>query len=438
MSSSSLDAGNQFEVRSPLDGTQRVVVIGQGYVGLPLAMRAVEKGFDVVGFDVDTARISRLTARESFVEDVSTTTLRAAFETGRYQVSTSRFACRNFDIAVITVPTPLRQSAPDLSYIEFAAKDLGPYVRRGSTIILESTTYPGTTEESLIPILEQASGLKAGADFHVGYSPERIDPGNPTWQFHNTPKVVSGIDARSLELVSAFYGALVERIVPVSSCKEAELTKLLENTFRHVNVALVNELAMFAKDLGIDVWESIDAAATKPFGFMKFTPGPGVGGHCLPIDPSYLSWSVKQHLGKNFRFVDLANDVNEHMPDFVAQRLMLLLNESSRALKGARVLLLGLTYKPNSSDARESPAVIVAQRLVGLGAEVRAVEPFLHGTPPQGVTLADLTASEIEASDAVVVLTNHACFDLELVTQHASLVFDCRHACQPADNVVYL
>src|SRR5688500_15678608 len=363
---------------------ERVVVVGQGYVGLPLAMRAVEAGFDVVGFDVDGDRTKRLATGESFVEDVTTDTLREALASGRYRPSNEPKAMAGFDVAVVTVPTPLREGTPDLSHIETSATALARYLRPGATVILESTTYPGTTEELVAPILEEGSGLVAGADFHLGYSPERIDPGNPTWNLVNTPKVVSGIDAASLARVKRFYDRIIETTVPVSTPREAELTKLLENTFRHVNIALVNELAMFANDLGIDVWEAIAAASTKPFGFMPFTPGPGVGGHCLPIDPSYLSWRVRRTLGQSFRFVELANDVNDHMPDYVVRRLVVALNRDEKAVRGTRILLLGLSYKPNTGDARESPAVVVAERLLSMGAIVDVIDPFVDRTYLEG------------------------------------------------------
>ena len=333
---------------------RRLVLMGQGYVGLPVAMRAVARGYSVVGFDTDEARVKRLNAGESYVEDVPDAVLQEALATDRYRATTVERDCAGFDVAVITVPTPLREGVPDLSYIEASARMLGRYLRPGATVVLESTTYPGTTEELVKPILEEMSGLLAGPDFHLGYSPERIDPGNPQWGFVNTPKVVSGIDEASLAAVDAFYASLVDRTVPVAGAKEAELTKLLENTFRHVNVALVNELAMFADDLGIDVWSAIDAASTKPFGYMRFTPGPGVGGHCLPIDPSYLSWRVRRSLGHTFRFVELANDVNDHMPDYVVRRLTYGLNRRRKPVNGSRVLLLGLAYKRNTSDSRES------------------------------------------------------------------------------------
>ena len=420
--------------------TRQVLIVGQGYVGLPIAMRAVQMGYRVVGLDNDPRRIERLQTGDSFVEDVSDAELQAALATGRYSASIDPAAAAGFDVAVITVPTPLREAAPDLSYIETAAANLAPHVRPGVLVVLESTTYPGTTEELMVPILEAGSGLKAGADFHVGYSPERIDPGNPTWHFDNTPKVVAGIDEASRDAVAAFYGSIVERVVPVKGCKEAELTKLLENTFRHVNIALVNELAVFAKQLDIDVWDAIDAAATKPFGFMKFTPGPGVGGHCLPIDPSYLSWRVKQSLGHQFRFVELANDVNDHMPDYTVSRLTLALNDRCKSVRGSRILLLGLAYKKNSSDARESPAVRVAELLGELGAVVDAVDPYLDAAPRglDHVTLVDLASSDVAAYDAVVVLTDHDSIDFQRIAAEATYVFDARRRLAAAANVEHL
>jgi UDP-N-acetyl-D-glucosamine dehydrogenase len=428
-----------FTLHTMTSSDRRLVLMGQGYVGLPVAMRAVSQGYSVVGFDVDEARVKRLNAGESYVEDVPDAVLQEALATGRYRATTIERDCAGFDVAVITVPTPLRDGVPDLSYIEASARTLGRYLRPGATVVLESTTYPGTTEELVKPILEEMSGLLGGPDFHVGYSPERIDPGNPNWGFVNTPKVVSGIDEASLAAVDAFYSSLVERTVPVAGPKEAELTKLLENTFRHVNIALVNELAMFAGDLGIDVWSAIDAASTKPFGYMRFTPGPGVGGHCLPIDPSYLSWRVRRSLGHTFRFVELANDVNDHMPDYVVRRLTYGLNRRRRPVNGSRVLLLGLAYKRNTSDSRESPSTIVAERLVALGADVRAVDTHVgHATLPRGVELVSLTADELRAADAVIMLTDHSDFDLDLVVAHAPYVLDTRRVLPPADHVEYL
>ena len=302
----------------------------------PLRCGPRRLGFRLSALISTSSRSTSLSEGHSFVDDVSDARLQAALATGRYRgEQRSRRRARDFDIAVISVPTPLREGNPDLSYIEDAAASLAPHLRPGCCVILESTTYPGTTQELVQPILEQGSGLVAEQDFSLGYSPERIDPGNEVWTFETTPKVVSGVGPRSLAAVQGFYDQLVERTVPVSSPREAELTKLLENTFRHVNIALVNEMAMFANDLGIDVWETIDAASTKPFGFMRFTPGPGVGGHCLPIDPSYLSWRVQRSLGRSFRFVELANDVNDHMPDYVVRRIVVALNERGLAVQRA-------------------------------------------------------------------------------------------------------
>jgi UDP-N-acetyl-D-glucosamine dehydrogenase len=407
----------------------RVVVVGQGYVGLPLAVRAAQVGHSVVGFDVDDERIKRLAAAESYVDDVSSDELREILDAGVFQPSSDPRACAGFDVAVIAVPTPLREGTPDLTYIEQSARTLARYLRPGATVALESTTYPGTTAELVAPLLEEGSGLVAGVDFHLGYSPERIDPGNRQWSLASTPKVVSGINAASLERVEAFYGTVVERTVPVADTRVAELAKLIENTFRHVNIALVNELAVFAHDLDIDVWEAIGAASTKPFGFMRFVPGPGVGGHCLPIDPSYLSWRVQRTLGQSFRFVELANDINSHMPDYVVRRLVAALNRQRRSVNGSTVLLLGLAYKKNTGDARESPARRIAALLADMGAEVRAADPHVveDNAIDRRVQRVALTAGQLAEADAVLLLADHDAFDLDLVVQHAGYVLDTRH-----------
>jgi UDP-N-acetyl-D-glucosamine dehydrogenase len=340
---------------------------------------------------------------------------------------------------VITVQTPLRDGIPDLSFIEEAGRMVGPRVRRAACVVLESTTYPGTTEEFLAPLLEAGSGLTAGADFALGYSPERIDPGNKTWTFATTPKVVSGVDAASLVRVQAFYDALVERTVPVSGTREAELTKLLENTFRHVNIALVNELARFSSELGISVWDAIDAASTKPFGYLRFTPGPGVGGHCLPVDPTYLSWQVHRSLGASFRFVELANEINDDMPGYVVDRVADGLSRRGRPLAGATVLLLGLAFKANTADVREAPALDIARELAARGATVHAADPHVVD-PLRDVLLVRVepTPTEITEAAAVVLVTDHAAFDLDLVVDHASYAFDTRHRLPPGPNVEYL
>jgi UDP-N-acetyl-D-glucosamine dehydrogenase len=391
-----------------------------------VALRAAEAGYFVIGYEIDEARVKRLAAGESYIEDVSSDALLAAMDSGAYLPSTERRDLAGFDYAIITVPTPLHEGLPDLSYIESACQTLSRYLRPGATVVLESTTYPGTTEEVVGTLLEEGSGLESGVDFFLGYSPERIDPGNPEWNLKNTPKVISGVNEASLESIHAFYSTIVDEVVTVSGTREAELTKLIENTFRHVNVALVNELAMYASDLDTNIWEAIDAASTKPFGFMRFLPGPGVGGHCLPIDPSYLSWRVKHSLGHSFRFVELANDVNDHMPDYVVQRIATALNARRKPLNGSRVLLLGLAYKRNTGDARESPSIRVASRLLAMGAEVRAVDPYVRERADLNVTLVELSAPELEAADAVVLLSDHDVFDLELVEQHAQFVLDTR------------
>ncbi|WP_336661730.1 nucleotide sugar dehydrogenase [Leucobacter sp. USHLN154] len=412
----------------------KLVVIGQGYVGLPLSVRAVEAGYDVVGIDFDQRRIYALNRGESYVEDISDASLAAAGQTGRYRATTDYAEAVGFDFAVVTVPTPLKDSMPDLSFIESSGASLAEHITPGATVVLESTTYPGTTQELLVPILEQGSGLRAGQDFHVGYSPERIDPGNQKFTFRTTPKIVSGIDDRSLDKVDGLFSTLVDRTVAVSSPREAEMAKLLENTFRHVNIALVNELAVFAHELGVNVWESIDAASTKPFGYMKFTPGPGVGGHCLPIDPSYLSWKVRTELGRNFRFVELANDVNEHMPDHVVQRAMHILNDHGKALRGSKVLLIGVAYKKDSGDSRESPALRVIELLKSYGAEVLGVDSHVEAHRwPADATRVDLTAETIAGADMAIVVTDHSDIDLRLLVDTGLPVFDTRNSLRGAN-----
>jgi UDP-N-acetyl-D-glucosamine dehydrogenase len=406
--------------------SDRLVVVGQGYAGLPVAMRAVEVGFDVVGFDIDVSRIKRLGAGDSYVEDVTNEELARALASGRYEPTDDPRRTRGFDVAVIDVPTPLTEGIPNLTYVTDAATMLAPSLRPGCTVILESTTYPGTTEELVAGILEEGSELVAGRDFHLGYSPERIDPGNATWGFVNTPKVVSGIDSDSLQAVQSFFDRLVDHTVPVSGTREAELTKLLENTFRHVNIALVNELAVFAEAMGIDVWEAIDAASTKPFGYLRFTPGPGAGGHCLPIDPSYLSWKIRRSLGQPFRFVELANDINAHMPDYVVSRLSLALNRDQRSINGSRILLLGLAYKRNTGDTRESPGMVIAQSLRSLGADVRIADPHVTASATD-LPLVDLTEEQVKLADAVVVVTDHDDFDYSMVRDVARYVLDTRN-----------
>jgi UDP-N-acetyl-D-glucosamine dehydrogenase len=415
----------------------KLVVIGQGYVGLPVAMRAVEAGFDVVGLDADPVRVGQLAQGCSYVEDIGPETVRQARRTGRYLPTTDYADAADFAYAVISVPTPLREGTPDLSFVESAGRSLATHLRPGATVILESTTYPGTTEELLVPLLEAESGLTCGESFFVGYSPERIDPGNTMWDFRRTPKVVSGVGPRAAELVAAFYSRLVDTVVPVSTTREAELTKLLENTFRHVNIALVNELLVFGNQLGVNVWEAIEAAGTKPFGFMKFLPGPGVGGHCLPVDPSYLSWQVRRKSGRNFRFVELANDVNDHMPDYVVTRILTNLNRRGLVLNGANVTILGLAYKRNTSDIREAPSGHLITLLLEYGAKISAVDAHVEDRQwPATVARVGLNEEVLRASDLIVLITDHDDVDYSLLEQFHDRVLDTRNVVAGAGEVL--
>lgn len=413
-----------------------LAVAGQGYVGLPLAMAAVDAGYSVTGIDLDLRKIEALKAGHSGVEDVSNDQIRSALDRGLYHPTDDFGRAFGFSVAIITVPTPLKEGAPDLSFIESAASSLAPLVTIGSTVILESTTYPGTTDELLMPILENGSGLRAGIDFFVGYSPERIDPGNKEWNLLNTPKVVSGINPGSLEKVKSFYENLGILAVPVSGTREAEMTKLLENTFRHVNIALVNELAKFSSQLGVNLWEAIDAATTKPFGFMRFTPGPGVGGHCLPIDPSYLSWAVKDKVGAEFKFVSLANEVNDSMAHFVVQRAREILDRSGTPLKGAAVLLIGLAYKPDTGDMRESPAAAISHQLNLLGANLSAIDGHVveHAWPQSIKRAQDGDPGQF---DIAVLITNHSGTNHDWALRSSRVVLDTRN-CLRGDNVELL
>lgn len=415
------------------DRSARVVVMGQGYVGLPVALRSAEVGFPTLGFDIDSNRVASLRRGSSHVGDVSDAQLATAL-TGAYSVSDDPAHLAGFDLAVISVPTPLKQSQPDLGAIESAAALLAPHVRPGCCVVLESTTYPGTTSELVGPILGSVTGLVPGRDFHLGYSPERIDPGNRSFTLVNTPKVVSGVDAASLAVVDAFFGALVDRTVPVGTCEEAETVKLLENTFRHVNIALVNELAVFAHELGIDIWNVIDAASTKPFGYMRFTPGPGVGGHCLPVDPSYLSWRVRSNLGRTFRFVELANDVNDHMPEYVVQRVVRVLNDRGVVANGASVLLLGLAYKAGTGDWRESPSVPIARGLQEWGVAVSVCDPHVvAGAARLDLPMVEFSDTALAAADLVVLLVDHPEFDPQVIARSARAVFDAKGALRQFD-----
>ncbi|MFE5758867.1 nucleotide sugar dehydrogenase [Streptomyces massasporeus] len=416
-----------------------ICVLGQGYVGLPLAVRAAEAGHAVTGYEPDRARCEALAAGSSYVEDIGDDRLRAVLDSDAYYATSDPQDLKGFDVAVITVPTPLTDRAPDLSCVRDAGRVLAEWIEPGATVVLESTTHPGTTRDVLVPLLEEGSGLVAGQDFHVGFSPERIDPGNPDWRLENTPKIVSGLTDGCLQRVKAFYDTVTEVTVPASGLEEAELAKVFENTYRHVNIALVNELSRMAHTLGVDVWHTLELAATKPFGFTKFLPGPGVGGHCLPIDPVYLSHHVKARHGQTFRLIELAQDINESQPDYVVRRLQDALSRRfRRSVHGARILALGAAYKPGTSDARQSPAVEVTDRLRQMGADVTVVDPYLAVTDggcreiPFGATTADMTVGDY---DAVVLLTPHGEFDLDRLAAEASYVLDTRGVMTAASHI---
>ncbi|MFJ5926458.1 nucleotide sugar dehydrogenase [Kitasatospora sp. NPDC092948] len=420
----------QSDGRPVVVDSLRVLVVGQGYVGLPLAVRAAQMGHRVVGLDTNVHRIEALTCGSSPVEDITCAQLGPLLRDGTYRPTSVPNDAAGFDVAVIAVPTPLSEGVPDLSYVLTAGRTVGRYLREGALVVLESTSYPGTTRNVLGSVLEEVSGLRMGVQFALGFSPERIDPGNRLWTLVTTPKIVSGIDSASLERTAAFYRGLVERVVPVGRCEEAELAKLLENTFRAVNIALVNELSEVARDTGLNLREAVAAAETKPFGFMRFDPGPGIGGHCLPIDPVYLSWWAEQARGQGSRLIDLSAQINAGRPAYVVNRVGQHLAGLGRGLDGARVLLLGLAYKPGSSDLRESPSLEVARLLASRGAQVRAVDPFVDPVAApaalNGVRLVLATDEELAAADAVVVLTDHETFDYDRVAALSPFVLDCR------------
>jgi UDP-N-acetyl-D-glucosamine dehydrogenase len=419
----------------------RVAVVGQGYVGLSLACAAAEAGFEVTGIDVDAARVRALAAGELTVPGVEEATFRRGVATGRLRFTADRAALADGDVICICVPTPVRDQTPDLSYVEQACREVAEHLAPGRLVVLESSTYPGTTSELVTPLLE-ASGLRAGRDFLLAYSPERIDPGNAEFHFANTPRIVGGTTAEATAVAALFYEQMIEKVVTVSSARAAELAKLLENTFRHVNIALVNEMAMVCHELGIDVWEVIEAAATKPFGFMAFTPGPGVGGHCIPLDPTYLAWQVRRDVGRQFRILEQAQDVNAHMPGWVAARIGEALNEHAKPLKGAKVLVLGVAYKPDVGDVRESPSLRVMSVLARRGVKLAFHDPFVDAVTLDGRRLArtELTARAVAGADLVALLTPHSSYDLEWLARTAGLVFDARNAYGPggAPNLIRL
>ncbi len=405
-----------------------VAIVGAGYVGVPLAKAFAEAGKTVVLVDVDSERVEQLNRGDSYIEDVPPDVLRPLVEAGRLSATTDYDELREADAILIALPTPLsRQREPDLSILLAASAEIAKRLRTGHLVVLESTTYPGTTREQLLPVLEAGSSLQAGKDFHLAFSPERVDPGRDDWTTRNVPKVIGGIDEASTEAAAAFYGAAIDDVYRVSSPEAAELTKLLENIFRSVNIALVNELAQLCDRMGIDVWEVVDAAATKPFGFMSFKPGPGLGGHCIPIDPFYLTWKAREY-GFYTEFIELAGKVNESMPYFCRSLVSQALNhERQRSLKGSRILVLGVAYKPDISDMRESPAVKLIALLQNAGAEVAYHDPHVPGFEENGISMSS-SPLEAGAYDCVVIVTNHSGIDYDRLVEEAALVVDLRNA----------
>jgi nucleotide sugar dehydrogenase len=413
---------------TPPTGTPTdLVVIGLGYVGLPLAQEATRAGLRVVGLDVQDRVVDGLNAGRSHVDDLDDLDVEAMVA-GGFHATTDPAVLAHADTVVICVPTPLgAEGGPDLSAVRSAVGAVAEHLHPGQLVVLESTTYPGTTEEVVRPLLEETSGLVGGEDFHLAFSPERIDPGNPTWGLANTPKVVGGTDPASTARAAAFYGKFVGTVVEAAGTREAETAKLLENTYRHINIALVNEMARFCHELKIDLWDVIRCASTKPFGFQAFYPGPGVGGHCIPIDPNYLSHSVRAKLGYPFRFVELAEEINATMPSYVAHRAQNLLNQHGKAIHGSSVLLLGVTYKPDIADQRESPAVPLARRLDLLGAHVAYHDPQVEDWDP-GVPTSRTTDLDtaVAMADLVILVQQHREYDVPALAARSRLFFDTR------------
>lgn len=421
---------NHFEaLKEKIENKATVsAVVGLGYVGLPLAVEIARAGGRALGFDVTAAKVDKINAGESYIQDVPTEALAKHVREGRLSATVDFSRLVETDTINICVPTPLRKTKdPDMSYVVAATKDIAANLRPGTLIILESTTYPGTTDELLLPMLEK-SGLRCGEDFFLCFSPERVDPGNPNFDTYNIPKVVGGITPACTELGRLFYSQSLKTVVPVSSTNVAEMVKLLENTFRMINIGLVNELAMMCGRMGVNVWEVIDAAATKPFGFMPFYPGPGLGGHCIPIDPFYLSWKTRQ-AGIEARFIELAGYINGQMPHFVVDKVQNALNDHSKAVKGSRVHILGVAYKKNIDDVRESPALDIVHLLQQRGAIVSYSDPYIPSLRHEGVELDAIDGADAcRQADCVMIVTDHKDFDYDRVVADSKLIVDTRNA----------
>jgi len=414
------------------DKTAKIGILGMGYVGMPLAVVFAEAGFNVTGIDPDQRKVDRFNKGISYIQDVPTETVARLQKAGKLNMTTDFAVLKDMEAVSICVPTPLRQTGdPDMSFILSATEQLAKYVHAGMVVVLESTTYPGTTRELTWPMLTKKSGLKIGEDIFICFSPERVDPGRKDWTTINTPKVMGGITKTCAEVATAWYSGAIKTVVPVSSAEAAEMAKLLENTFRMINIGLVNELAIMCERLGVDVWEVIDAAGTKPFGFMKFTPGPGLGGHCIPIDPLYLSWKMKE-LNYNAKFIELASEINTNMPRYVVSRVLDAMNDRGKVLKGSKVLVLGAAYKPNIDDVRESPSLDVIALLRKKGADVSYHDPRISNIhhEKEGWKMESVkdVMKAVKESDAVVIVTNHKSYDYNAILADAKFIFDSRNA----------
>ena len=414
------------------DKSARVFVLGMGYVGLPLAVAFAEAGFRVVGIDPDQRKLAAFGEGVSYIQDVPSPVITRLKASGRLAMTADFEELKNADAVSICVPTPLRKTGdPDMSFVLSATEQLARHAHPGMVVVLESTTYPGTTREVLLPRLTSAAGLKAGEDIFICFSPERVDPGRKDWTTLNTPKVIGGITPACAEVAQDWYSGAIKTVVPVSSAEAAEMTKLLENTFRMINIGLVNELAIICERLHVNVWEVIEAAATKPFGFMKFTPGPGLGGHCIPIDPMYLSWKMKE-LNYSARFIELASEINTNMPRYVVSRILEAMNDRGKVLKGSKVLVLGAAYKPDIDDVRESPALDVIALLKQKGAVVDYHDPYIsrihHEMEGWEMSSRGDVMSAVDEADAVVIVTNHSAYDYPAILARSKFVFDTRNA----------
>ncbi len=414
------------------DKTAKIGILGMGYVGMPLAVVFAEAGFEVLGIDPDQRKVDTFNKNISYIQDVPTETIARLRKSGKLNMTADFAALKDMDAVSICVPTPLRQTGdPDMSFILSATEQLAKYVHAGMVVVLESTTYPGTTRELTWPMLTEKSGLKIGEEIFICFSPERVDPGRKDWTTLNTPKVMGGITKACAEVATAWYSGAIKTVVPVSSAEAAEMAKLLENTFRMINIGLVNELAIMCERLGVDVWEVIEAAATKPFGFMKFTPGPGLGGHCIPIDPLYLSWKMKE-LNYNAKFIELASEINTNMPRYVVSRVLDAMNDRGKVLKGSKVLVLGAAYKPDIDDVRESPALDVIALLRKKGADVSYHDPHIphihHEKEGWKMDSVKEVMPAVKEADAVVIVTNHKSYDYNAILADAKFIFDSRNA----------